>query len=230
MSETFGDRFEQVMGRIRAAAERAGREPQEVLLLGASKYMDVERLREAYEGGLSCFGENRVQELKVKAPMMPQDCEWHFIGALQTNKVRDAVKFATTIHSVDRVELIEEIEKRAEQLGRFVRVLIEVNVGGESSKHGASPDEAQALVERVNDSGRMEIVGLMAVAPFYEDLEQVRPFFRRLRELRDEVQQKTGFVLPELSMGMSHDFEVAIEEGATIVRIGSLLFGPRNRK
>ncbi len=222
----FAFRLEEVRAAIDAALRRAGREGQ-VRLIGASKTVVPERLRMAYEAGLSVFGENRVQEGKTKIPLMPSGCEWHFIGGLQTNKAKEVVHLFEWVHSADRPDLILELEKRAALEGRRLKVLVEVNIAGESSKHGASPDQARPLVELANAQPHLEVHGFMTVAPFFEDLEKVRPFFARMRELRDAVERGTGLGLPELSMGMSHDFVTAVEEGATMVRVGTALFGAR---
>lgn len=227
MKESLTERIEQVRLRIGAAAARVGRRAEEVRLIGATKKVPPEVLREALKAGLSCFGENRVQEGKAKVMLLPPSCEWHFIGALQTNKVRDAVEFFSWIHSVDRAALVEELDKRTRARGRRVKVLIEVNVGGEASKSGAAPEEAATLARLANGCPLLEVVGLMTVAPYREEAEEVRVFFRHLRELRDACEEETGLRLPELSMGMSGDFEVAVEEGATMVRVGTAIFGAR---
>lgn len=218
-----------VKARICKSAHKAGRKMDNICLIGASKHIEPEVLKRFYDVGLKSFGENRVQELKAKVSLLPADCEWHFIGGLQTNKVRDAIRFSSLIHSVDRAELIEEIENRSSQFGKTQRILIEVNVGGEVSKHGVEPSNALSLVQLANQKSHIEVIGFMTVAPFHEDIERVRPYFRRLRELRDQIQKESGFILPELSMGMSHDFEIAVEEGATIVRVGAALFGERKK-
>ncbi|MFH1066342.1 MAG: YggS family pyridoxal phosphate-dependent enzyme [bacterium] len=230
MSEKAERVLQQIEQRIQQAALKAGRAADAVRLVGASKQVAPETLRDFWDAGLRCFGENRAQELKAKALLLPENCEWHFIGGLQTNKVGDVVKLAALIHSVDRVELIEEIEKKATNFGKTQRVLIEVNVGGEASKHGVLPSETHRLVEAANAAPHVEVVGFMAVPPFCEDAEKARPFFATLRKLRDKIQQQSGCLLPELSMGMSHDFEAAIEEGATMVRIGTALFGARGSR
>ena len=221
------DNLEAVRTRVERAVARSGRPAGSVRLVGASKTVPPEVLREAVGAGLDVFGENKVQELKAKAPLLPSGVEWHFIGGLQTNKVRDAVRWAEWIHAVDRVEVLEEIANRAGQAGKVQKILVEVNIGGEFSKHGCPPERAGALVAAANGKAEVAVHGLMAVAPFFEDLEKVRPYFARLRELRDRIEGETGCVLPELSMGMSHDFEVAIEEGATMVRVGTAIFGKR---
>lgn len=228
-SSAFSDRLSRVQERMAAAAARSGRAPGEILLIGASKKTLPETLREAVGGGLNVFGENRVQEAREKIPALPSSCQWHFIGGLQANKAKEAVQLFSWIHSVDRLELLQEIDKRAAQAGKIMKVLVEVNVAGEASKEGARPDEAEALVLAANACRSLEVHGLMTVAPFYEDLEEVRPHLRKLRELRDDLEKNTGLQLPQLSMGMSHDFETAIEEGATMVRLGTLLFGERKK-
>lgn len=227
MTDSLAQRLCLIKSRMKAAADRVGRDVSGIRLIGASKKQDVNRIREAREAGLRTFGENRIQEAKAKIPLAPSDIEWHFIGALQTNKARDAVHWFSVIHSVDRMELAIELNKRAAQAGREVEIFLEVNVGGEGSKAGCSVHDVLELVQRFNELERLRLTGLMTVAPFRSDPEQVRPYFAHLRHLRDEVETKTGLALPRLSMGMSHDFEVAIEEGATEIRIGTLLFGAR---
>ncbi|MDZ4788004.1 MAG: YggS family pyridoxal phosphate-dependent enzyme [Blastochloris sp.] len=227
MNESLAERLSLLQQRITAAAIRAGRRPSEVKLLPASKKVSVEVLRELFALGVHAFGENKVQEAKLKVSMLPASCSWHFIGGLQRNKAKDAVRLFQVIHSLDSRELIDELAKRATEAGKTMQVLIEVNAAGEASKHGARPEEASALVEYANQQRPLEVIGLMAVVPFYDDVEKVRPYFKQIRELRDSIQHETGIILPELSMGMSHDFEVAIEEGATWVRVGTSLFGER---
>jgi pyridoxal phosphate enzyme (YggS family) len=212
---------------MQAAAVRAGRDPLAARLVPASKKVSPEVLRLAYDAGLRVFGENRVQEAKAKQPLLPANTEWQFIGGLQKNKVREAVRLFSLIHSVDSVELAREIDRRAREAGKVQRILIEVNVGGESSKHGAAPAAVDALADAVFACGNLELQGFMTVAPFFEEVEKARPFFRQLRVVRDDLEQRTGARFPELSMGMSHDFQAAIEEGATIVRVGTALFGER---
>ena len=227
----MGDPLEQNYSRlcteIRQAAEKNGRNPESVRLLAVSKKVPAERLRILWGLGHRLFGENRVQEARAKIPDMPTGGEWHFIGGLQTNKAKEAVEWFDVIESVDRIDLAQELQKRAEVAGKNLKVLIEVNVGGEVAKHGAKPEEAGALLHAINGMSRLEVRGLMAIPPFREEPEEARPFFRKLREIRDQLEQTSGAALPELSIGMSHDFAVAIAEGATLVRIGTALFGPR---
>jgi pyridoxal phosphate enzyme (YggS family) len=177
--------------------------------------------------GLRVFGENRVQEARAKIPLCPGSARWHLIGHLQTNKVREAVGLFEMIQSVDSLKVALEIQRRAEQAGRRVPVLLEVNVAGESSKFGYAPDRLLEELGALNGLSRLEIQGLMTVPPWSPDPERVRPYFRRLRELKLACEERLGVPLPHLSMGMSGDFEVAVEEGATMVRLGTVLFGPR---
>jgi pyridoxal phosphate enzyme (YggS family) len=230
MDQTLSERLEQLNQRIRLAAGRAGRDPDLVKLLPASKTVPVEVLRELLHLGVEALGENRIQEAKAKVSMLPASCRWHFIGGLQSNKVKEAVRLFQVIHSIDSRSLIEEVAKRAAEAGKTQQILIEINAAGEASKHGGRPDEAQSLVEYANEQRSLEVIGLMSVVPFYEEVEKVRPYFKEIRELRDSIEKTTGILLPELSMGMSHDFEVAIEEGATWVRVGTALFGTRSSK
>lgn len=227
MSDPLEKNYSDLCAGIRQAAEKAGRDPGSVRLLAVSKKVPAERLRILWGLGHRLYGENRVQEARVKIPDMPAGGEWHFIGGLQTNKAKEAVEWFDVIESVDRVELAQELQKRAETAGKNLKVLLEINVGGEAAKHGAKPEQAEQLLRTVNGLSRLEVRGLMAIPPFREEPEQARPFFRKLREIRDSLEQVCGAGLPDLSMGMSHDFAVAIAEGATLVRIGTALFGPR---
>lgn len=217
-----------IQDRIAKACERAGREPAEVEIVAVTKGHGPERVREALEAGLRLFGENRVQEAKAKIPLCPGQAEWHLIGHLQTNKARDAVRLFQMIHSVDSLRLARELQKQAEKEARNLPVLIEVNVSGEASKFGYRPEQLLAELEALNDLPRLEWQGLMTMAPWTPEPEKVRPVFRRLRELKTECEQRLGVPLPHLSMGMSNDFEVAVEEGATLVRIGTALLGERH--
>ncbi len=220
--------YEAVLEKLHKACERAGRDPSEVVLLGASKTVSPDRIREFYNCGLKVFGENRVQEFMKKwESLKALDIDWHFIGRLQSNKVKYILGKVSLIHSLDRESLAREISKRATALGTEQECLIEVNVGGEDTKGGISPSELERFTEFVISLGGIRIQGLMCIPPYREDPEEVRPYFARLRELRDSLSEKLGIRLSELSMGMSHDFEVAIEEGATIVRVGTALFGER---
>ena len=219
------ENFTAVMGKIKAACERAGRDPGSILLMPVTKGHPVESVEEAASLGLRVFGENKVQEAKAKIPQCSSRLQWHMIGHLQSNKARDAVQLFSMIQSIDSLGLAEEVNKWAEKLGKRVPILLEVNTAGEASKFGFSPENLP--VEEVNRLPRLELQGLMTVAPYSATPERVRPYFQKLRELRDECSNRLGAPLPHLSMGMSGDYEVAVEEGATIVRIGTALFGPR---
>ncbi len=221
-------RLESILERIHKACERVGRKPEEVKLLGASKTVPPEKIREFYECGLKVYGENRVQEfLKKYEALQDLNIEWHFIGCLQTNKVKYLMKKVVLIHSLDRKSLADEIQKRAQKAGITQDVLIEVNVGGEETKAGVEPENLKELFEYTLLLQNLKVLGLMCIPPYLENPEEVRPYFRKLRELKEGLEKEFNVKLPHLSMGMSHDFEVAIEEGATIVRIGTALFGER---
>jgi PLP dependent protein len=217
-----------VRQRIARAAERAGRDPADVTLLTVSKGKPAEIVSAAADLGLTLFGENRVQEAKAKIGLCPSRLRWHLIGHLQSNKCRDAVHFFEMIHSVDSLALAREINQWADKAAKTMPVLIEVNVAGESSKFGYAPEKALAELKDINALPRIEVHGLMTVAPFSSEPEKVRPVFRRLRELKGQCESMLGVTLPHLSMGMSGDFEVAVEEGATIIRLGSAILGPRS--
>lgn len=218
-----------VRDRIAAACLRVGRSPGEVTLLAVSKNHPAESVAEAVSLGVRLFGENRVQEAKAKIPDCPGAARWHFIGHLQSNKARDAVALFEMIESVDSLALAAELQKQAEKQAKTVKMLVEVNVAGESSKFGWNPERLVTEFTELNRFDRLELHGLMTVAPYAVNPAIVRPVFRRLRALRDHCADLQGAPLPVLSMGMSGDLEVAIEEGATIVRVGTALFGPRPR-
>jgi hypothetical protein len=220
--------IDNVKQRIAAACARAGRDPSSVTLLAVTKTRPPEIVNEATRLGLSMFGENKVQEAKNKIPMCPGRLSWHMIGHLQTNKARDAVDLFSMIQSVDSLHLAEEINKRAQQASKTMPILLEVNIVGEASKFGYKPEQLLADSKQLNSFPRLEIHGLMTVPPWTPLPERVRPVFRRLRELKIECERILDAPLPQLSMGMTGDFEVAIEEGATLVRIGTALFGERS--
>jgi hypothetical protein len=219
--------LDSIQKRIAAACERAGREANSVTLLAVTKSHPPEVVQEAAKLGLTFFGENKVQEAKAKIPLCPGKLRWHFIGHLQSNKCRDAVELFEMIQSVDSLSLAQEINKRAEPAARRMPVLMEVNVAGEASKFGYQPERLLAELKDINVLPRLEIHGLMTVPPWSPEAEDSRPHFRRLRELKQRAEQALGAPLPHLSMGMSGDFEIAIEEGATMVRVGTALFGLR---
>ena len=224
---SFADNLAAIQQRICAACARDGRDAQSVLLLAVSKTCPVETIGEAVQGGQFFFGENKVQEAKAKIPYCSSKTRWHFIGHLQSNKARDAVELFEMIQSVDSLSLAREISKRCEQAAKQMPVLLEVNVSGESSKFGYPPEKLLSELKELNSLPRIIIQGLMTVPPFSTDAEKSRPHFRRLRELKLQCEKILAAPLPHLSMGMSGDFEIAIEEGTTIVRIGTALFGPR---
>jgi pyridoxal phosphate enzyme (YggS family) len=221
-------RWETLQGVISEAASRSGRRAEDVVLLPASKKQSIDTIRRVSELGLTRFGENRVQEARAKGEALPSHFTWDLIGSLQTNKAKLAVSLFEWIHSVDRESIVDELEKRAGEAGKIQKILLEVNVAGESSKQGAPLEEVDTLLERIGHCPHLELHGFMAMAPFVDDPEKTRPTFSRLRELRDAREEAFGWKLPELSMGMTNDYAVAIEEGATIVRIGTALFGPRS--
>lgn len=220
-------RLNAVTARLAAAAQRARRNPDGVTIVAVTKAVAPEGVEDARDAGLTVFGENKVQEARAKISLVSSRARWHMIGHLQTNKARDAVALFELIHSVDSAKLAGELNKWAGPAGKTQPILLEINVSGEASKSGLKPGDLAATLEQIKALPRIEIRGLMTMAPFAEDPEKARPHFRRLRELRDEVENRFGGQLPELSMGMSHDFEVAVEEGATLVRIGTAIFGER---
>jgi PLP dependent protein len=226
---SLADNLKAIQQRIRAACDRCDREPNSVTLLAVTKAQPPEAVKAAAELGLTLFGENKVQEAKAKIPQCPGRLRWQMIGHLQSNKCRDAVELFELIQSVDSLALAREINKRAEQAAKTMPVLLEVNVAGEASKFGYAPERLLAELKELNSLSRIEIHGLMTVPPWSSEPEKARPHFRRLRELKERAEAVLGAPLPHLSMGMSGDFEVAIEERATIVRIGTALFGPRSK-
>jgi PLP dependent protein len=232
---TIADNLARVRERIEAAARRAGRRSEDVALMAVSKTFPVARIREAYDAGLRLFGENRVQEFaaKIEALRDLHDVEWHLIGHLQNNKAAKAVELFTAVDSVDSLRLAQKLNASAQQLGRKLKVLIEINVGGEAAKSGLVPDsrELDELLSAASDLEHLNFRGLMTIPPFAEDPQQARPHFRKLRELRDQIAERRlpAIEMTTLSMGMSHDFEVAIEEGSTCVRVGTGIFGERTK-
>jgi PLP dependent protein len=217
-----------IQSRIRAACERARRPAESVMLLAVTKTHPPEMIAQAARLGLRFFGENKVQEAKAKIPQCAGNLRWHMIGHLQSNKCHDAVTLFEMIQSVDSFDLAHEINKRAEQVSRTMPILLEVNAMGEASKFGYKPEKLLAELPQINALPRLEVHGLMTVPPWAPNPERVRPVFQQLRALKTKCEEVIGAPLPHLSMGMSGDFEVAIEEGATIVRIGTALFGERS--
>jgi len=223
----IADRLTEILDRINSAALRVGRNPDEIQLVAVSKTHPPEAVQEAYEAGQRIFGESRVQELLAKIPSLPSSIRWHFIGHLQANKIRKLLPVSELIHGVDSPELALDIDRIAADLGLFPRVLLEVNVSGEGTKFGFKPDVLRARIDELLALPRVQIEGLMAIPAPVADPEEIRPAFRLLRELRDEISAASGTPLPVLSMGMSGDYEIAIEEGATLVRVGTAIFGHR---
>ncbi|HVU27367.1 MAG TPA: YggS family pyridoxal phosphate-dependent enzyme [Verrucomicrobiae bacterium] len=226
---SFAENLDSIRERIRAACGRAGRDENSVQLIAVSKTHSPEIIQEAVNCGQIFFGENKVQEAKAKIPDCPGKARWHFIGHLQSNKVRDAVELFEMIQSVDSLNLAREISRRCEQVAKKMPILLEVNVAGEASKFGYQPERLLADLKELNSLPRVLVQGLMAVPPFSIEPEKSRPYFQRLRELKVQCEEMLGAPLPHLSMGMSGDFEIAVEEGATMVRIGTALFGTRQK-
>ena len=232
---SISENIARVHERIEAAARRASRSANEIALMAVTKTFPHERIREAYDAGLRLFGENRVQEFAVKAADLEnlREAEWHMIGHLQTNKAAKAAELFAAVDSVDSVKLAEKLDAVARRLGKKLGVLIEINVGGEGAKSGVAPEsgDLEQLLLEAPALEALEFRGLMTVPPFTDDPEGARPFFRKLRELRDAIAKRKlpQVSMEQLSMGMSHDFEVAIEEGSTCVRIGTAIFGERVR-
>jgi len=224
-----------VRDRLAAAARRAGRQPEDIALMAVSKTFPAERIREAYDAGLRLFGENRVQEFAAKIPALRDlhNAQWHLIGHLQTNKAAKAVELFAAVDSVDSLRLAQKLNAAAQQLGKKLKVLVEVNVGGEAVKSGMAPEssELEELLSAAPELEHLEFRGLMTIPPFNDDPQEVRPYFRKLCDLRDQITRRLPAAnMRELSMGMSHDFEVAIEEGSTCVRVGTAIFGERKRR
>lgn len=230
--EEFISRLQRVRERIAAAVAHANRQPEEVSLVAVSKTHPTEMIRAALAAGLTDFGENRVQEAEEKIPQVGRDkARWHLIGHLQSNKARRAVELFDVIHSLDSAALAQKLDRYCLELDRTeLPVLIQVDLAHEATKSGATEDQLGKIIEAIRQSKALRLIGLMTLPPFFEDVEQVRPVFRRLRDLRDKLQTQGVFgdQPGQLSMGMTHDYEIAIEEGATMLRIGTAIFGERN--
>ncbi|MCR6544536.1 YggS family pyridoxal phosphate-dependent enzyme [Dehalobacterium formicoaceticum] len=218
-----------IQDEIKSAQERSPYGAKDVLLLAVTKNVDAERMKEAMTAGISAFGENRVQEIEKKYDQIPTEASWHLIGHLQKNKVKYIINKVALIHSLDSTALAEEINKRAQQVNLVMPVLVQVNVADEETKFGVTPDEAIPLIQGIRALPHLKISGLMTIAPLVDEAEKVRPVFRQLRELRDQIQEMNlpGVSMDYLSMGMTNDYQIAVEEGANIVRIGSGIFGAR---
>lgn len=228
-AEAVAGRIAAIEARIAAACRRAGRARAEVTLVGASKQQPVETLAAAFAAGLRVFGENRVQEALAKAPALPPEIAWHLLGPLQSNKVRMALRLFRTFHAVDRLSIAHDLEREAGRLGLELSVFLEVNLGGEATKHGFAEEELPGAAREIAALGHLRLAGLMAIPPPTDDPEDSRPWFRRLAARGRALAGDLGPARygGRLSMGMSDDFEVAVEEGATEVRVGTSLFGPR---
>ena len=224
------ERLAAVLENVAGAAAKSGRPADRIELVAVSKTHDPDTIRDVAEAGQVLFGESRVQEAKAKIPLLPGRLRWHFIGHLQKNKIRAALPLFELFHSVDSLEVARQFQRIADEEGQRPKVLLEVNVAGEASKFGFSPAGLEERLDEIMTLDRLEIAGLMAMAPLAPEAEHSRPYFRQLRELRDRLERSAGVGLPHLSMGMSGDYAVAIEEGATLVRVGSAIFGTRSGK
>lgn len=222
--------LQRVLEQIGSAAAKAGRRVDEIELVAITKTHPAEKVREAFEAGQVLFGESRVQEARIKIPELPSSLRWHFVGHLQKNKIRHSLPLFELFHSVDSLGLAQEMNRIAAEEGLHPRVLLEVNVAGEGSKFGFTPDTLRAEMEVLLGLARLSIEGLMCIPPLAEEAEASRKYFVQLRQLRDALEKEFDLKLPQLSMGMTNDFVVAVEEGATLVRVGTAIFGERKRK
>ena len=224
---TIKNNLEIINEKIKKAALRVNRDPEEIKLVAVTKTATIEQIKEAISAGVKIIGENKVQEAKEKYQILSADIEWHLVGHLQTNKVKYAIEIFDLIHSVDSIKLAKEIDRRSQQFGMITNVLVEVNISGEETKYGIKPEEVELFIKEISEFSRIKIRGLMTIAPIAEDKEEVRPYFRKLRELSKEIKSKNikNVKMDYLSMGMTEDFEVAIEEGANMIRIGRGIFG-----
>jgi len=225
--ETIKNNLEIINEKIRKAALKANRNPEEIKLVAVTKTATIEQIKEAINAGVKIIGENKVQEAKEKYKILSADIEWHLVGHLQTNKVKYAIEIFDLIHSVDSIKLAKEIDRRSLQFEMITNVLVEVNVSGEETKYGIKPEEVKSFLKEISEFYGIKVRGLMTIAPIAEDQEEVRPYFRKLRELSEKIKNKNikNVKMDYLSMGMTEDFEVAIEEGANMVRIGRGIFG-----
>jgi PLP dependent protein len=226
---SIAENLERVREQIAHAAAKVGRAPNEVELVAITKTHAVEKVREAIQAGQSLFGESRVQEARAKIPELPSAIRWHFVGHLQKNKIRHALPLFEMIHSVDSLALAQEMNRIAEEEGMHPRVLLEINVAGEGSKFGFAPDKLREQMEALLALPRLSVLGLMTIPPLGEEPEASRKYFVQLRELRDRLQTEVRVDLAQLSMGMTQDYAVAVEEGATLVRVGTAIFGERSK-
>jgi len=224
------DNLERVWEQIAQAAAKAGRDVKDVELVAISKTHPAQKVREAVEAGQTLFGESRVQEARAKIPELSSNLRWHFVGHLQKNKVRQALPLFEMIHSIDSLTLAQDVNRIAEEEGLYPRVLLEVNVAGEGSKFGFAPDDLREQMEALLPLPRLSIEGLMCIPPLAVESEDSRKSFVQVRELRDSLEKEFSMKLPQLSMGMTQDFPIGIEEGATLVRVGTAIFGERSKK
>ena len=227
---SVGDNLDVVREKISTAAVKSGRTPNDVELVAITKTHPAESVREAIEAGQILFGESRVQEARAKIPQLPSNCRWHFVGHLQKNKIRHALSLFEMFHSIDSLALAQDINRIAEEEGLYPRILLEVNVAGEGSKFGFAPDALGEQMEALLALPRLSIEGLMCIPPLAIESEDSRKFFVQSRELRDLLEKEFSLKLPQLSMGMTQDFPIGIEEGATLVRVGTAIFGERTRR
>jgi pyridoxal phosphate enzyme (YggS family) len=227
---SIGENLEHVREQIAQAATKTGRAAEDIELVAISKTHDAAKVREALEAGQTLFGESRVQEARVKVPELPSNLRWHFVGHLQKNKIRHALPLFELIHSVDSLALAEDINRIAEEDGLHPRILLEVNVAGEGSKFGFTPEKLREDLENLLALPRLSILGLMTIPPIADEAEASRKYFVQLRELRDRLQTEFHVDLAQLSMGMTQDFAIAVEEGATLVRVGTAIFGERSKR
>src|ERR1700746_1753463 len=227
---SIANNLDRVLGEIASAAANSGRSTDDIELVAITKTHPTEKVREAIEAGQTLFGESRVQEARAKIPELPSNLRWHFAGHLQRNKVRQALPLFEMIHSVDSFALAQEIDRIAQEEGLHPRVLLEVNVAGEGSKFGFAPDHLREQMEALLALPRVSIEGLMCIPPLAVESEDSRKFFVQLRELRHSLEKEFNMKLPQLSMGMTQDFPIGIEEGATLVRVGTAIFGERSKK
>lgn len=227
---SIAENLERVQEQIAEAAAKSGRSTDNVDLVAISKTHDAEKVREAIEAGQTLFGESRIQEARAKIPDLPSNLRWHFVGHLQKNKIRHALPLFELIHSIDSLALAQDIDRIAQEEGLHPRVLLEANVAGEGSKFGFKPETLRAEMESLLRLPRLSILGLMTIPPIADETEASRKHFVALRELRDQLESKFQVDLAQLSMGMTQDYAVAVEEGATLIRVGTAIFGERSRK
>jgi pyridoxal phosphate enzyme (YggS family) len=223
---TIRENLLRVTERIDKAARKVGRDPEEIKLVAVSKTVETDRIKEAIEAGVTILGENYVQEAQKKIEEIGRPVSWHFIGHLQSNKAKYAIRLFDLIHSLDSVPLAEELNRRAEQADRVMKAMIEVNLSKEATKFGADEEKVLSLAKRIQNLNHLSLEGLMTMPPYFDSPEMSRPYYIALRELKERM-AKEGIPMKELSMGMSNDFEIAVEEGATYVRVGTAIFGPR---